>query len=325
MKNLVSGTRPTGSLHLGHYFGVLQNWVKLQNSGEYNCHFFIADWHSLTTNYTDTQDLQKHTMECAKDFLACGLDPNKSLIYVQSAAPAIAQLHLILSMIVPNNWLERDPTLKDMIGEAGLNYGLLGYPVLQTADILAFKGQVVPVGKDQEAHLELSRDIVRKFNQNCKQDFFLEPQPIFTETPKVLGLDGQKMSKSKGNDLKLASSAENTTKGILQMITDPNRKKRSDPGRTENCLVPFKYYQMLAPSKMIQVKQDCESAQIGCVDCKKLLAAEINAYFAPIREKRQSLKDEDVQEILQAGNKRAKEGAQNTLQQVAEIMKLNLC
>jgi tryptophanyl-tRNA synthetase len=333
--NLVSGMRPTGQLHFGHYLGVIRNWVELQNADKYNCFFFVADWHSLTTKYTDTSELQQNIIEVAKDFLACGLDENKSIIYVQSAIPEIAELHLLLSMITPNNWAERDPTLKDLVraaaggkeeGEAGvsLSYGMLGYPILQTSDILTLKGSLVPIGKDQEAHLELSREIARRFNYIFGTEFFPEPKPVFTDTPLVLGVDGGKMSKSFNNDLKIAATPEETIARVKQMITDAQRLKKTDPGNTERCLVPFPFYKIIGNEEVIaSVKEECETAARGCVQCKMQLAELINNFLQPIREKRNSLDEEKVKLILKEGNQRARSQAKQVLSEVRKIMNLN--
>jgi tryptophanyl-tRNA synthetase len=333
-KNLVSGMRATGRLHLGHYLGVLRNWVKLQEQNIYNCYFFIADWHSLTTKFSEEEELHKNIIEITKDFLACGLDPNKATIYVQSAIKEISELHLLLSMITPNNWAERDPTLKDLVkaasmtsaeGNSGetLSYGMLGYPILQTADILAFRGELVPVGKDQEAHLEMSRDIANRFNYLFKTDFLAAPKPLFTETPTVKGLDGGKMSKSYANDIKISASEEETLLLVKKMITDANRIKKTDPGNTENCVVPFPYYKIFAsPEEKAQTKFECETAARGCMDCKISLAVKINAYFAPMRAKRNSFEDKQVLEILHAGNAKAKKVAAENLAKIKDLMKI---
>ncbi|MFN5540256.1 MAG: tryptophan--tRNA ligase [Candidatus Melainabacteria bacterium] len=329
--NLVSGTRPTGKLHLGHYFGVLRNWQELQDSDKYNCFFFIADWHSLTTKYSDTNDLQSNIVELTRDFLACGLNPNKSTIYVQSAIKQISELHLLLSMITPNNWAERDPTLKDLVRAANnsqtnspdLTYGMLGYPILQSADILTFQGSLVPIGKDQEAHLELSREIARRFNYIFGIEFFPEPKPLFTTTPLVPGIDGDKMSKSYNNDIKIAASGDDTFAEVKKMVTDAERAKRQDPGNTERCKVPYPYYKILAEAEVLeQVKQECESALRGCVDCKKQLAGIMNDFFKPIREKRNSFSDQEIKNILKEGNEKAIEKAEQTLKEVRNIIKI---
>ena len=274
-KNLVSGMRATGKLHLGHYMGVLKNWITFQNSNKYNCFFFVADWHSLTTKYSETSELRKNIIEVTKDFLAAGLDPEKSCVYVQSWVPQIAELHLLFSMLTPNNWLEGAPTLKDLVKAAQnsqiseLTYGMLGYPVLQSADILAFKASLVPVGKDQESHLEIARDIARRFNHTFKTDLMPEPKALFTETSLLLGVDGCKMSKSFKNDIKLSATEDETLKQVKAMITDIERKKRDDKGSTDRCQVPFGYYKIFTNEQtQAQVKTECESAQRGCMDCK---------------------------------------------------------
>lgn len=328
---IMSGMRPTGRLHLGHYFGTLTNWLKFQQS--YDCYFSIVDWHALTTKYQTPQDITANVFEIALDWLSVGIDPEQSTIYVQSAVPEIAELHLLLSMVTPQNWVEREPTLKDMVkmlaadeteAKEKVTYGLLGYPVLMTADILAFRAELVPVGKDQESHLEFARDIVRRFNHLYSCDFFKEPKPKFTETPLLKGIDGQKMGKSYGNDIKLSDTPEDTEKKVKSMITDRTRIARSDPGHTDLCEVPWPFYNIFAPAMSPQVKTECESAQIGCVDCKKRLAAVINEFCAPIREKRHQLaKDQDsLHKILDYGNKKARAVAKETLAGVQQYMGL---
>lgn len=330
-KRLLSGIRPTGSLHIGHYLGVLRNWAKLQN--EHECFYFIADWHTLTTKYKDTNELQGDILEVAKDILAGGIDPNKSTLYVQSAIPEVAELHLLLSMVTYQNWIHRDPTLKDMVrmlaedeekAKEEVTYGLLGYVVLQTSDILGVLGELVPVGKDQVAHLELSRDIARRFNFIYKTDLFPEPKALLTETPSVPGIDGRKMSKSYENDIKLVDSEEATSKKVLQMITDPKKIKRTDAGEPKDCQVAYKHYEIFADKKILDIVQDeCKGAKIGCVDCKKRLSGIMNNYFCEIRKKRTAFKnDKDILEILDAGNKRARQVVRYTLEKVRDVMKL---
>ncbi len=329
----MSGMRPTGRLHIGHYFGALLNWLNFQSS--YDSYFCIVDWHALTTKFQNVQEIEGNIREIALDWLAAGIDPEVSTLYVQSAIPEIAELHLLLSMITPHNWVEREPTLKDMVKMLGsdeneakdkVTYGLLGYPVLMTADILAFKAQLVPVGKDQESHLEFARDVARRFNHLYNVDFFEEPQPKFTSTPLIKGLDGQKMGKSYNNDIKLADTEEDTLKKVKQAITDRSRIAKSDPGHTDQCEVPWPLYQIFANEEMrALVKTECESAQIGCVDCKKRLANCINEFMRPIREKRIGLeKDpESVRKILDYGNKKARKVAAETLEGVRELMGLS--
>ena len=330
-KRLLSGIRPTGSLHIGHYLGVLRNWTKLQN--EHECFYFIADWHTLTTKYKDTSELPQNIIEVAKDIVSSGIDPNKSTLYVQSAVTEVAELHLLLSMVTYQNWVHRDPTLKDMVrllaedeekAQQEITYGLLGYPVLMTADILSVLGEFVPVGKDQVAHLELTRDIARRFNFIYKTDLFPEPKPLLTETPSVPGIDGRKMSKSLNNDIKLVDTNDETTKKVLQMITDPNKIKKTDPGNPENCQVAYKHYEIFADKNTLTLVQDeCKSAKIGCVDCKKRLAGIINETLSTIRKKRESIKsDKEILEILDTGNKKARQVVRETLIKVREVMKL---
>ena len=330
-KRLLSGIRPTGALHIGHYLGVLRNWAKLQN--EHDCFYFIADWHTLTTKYKDTSELQPDIIEVAKDIIASGVDPNKATLYIQSAVPEVAELHLLLSMITYQNWVERDPTLKDMVrllaedekkAKEEVTYGLLGYPVLMTADILSVLGELVPVGGDQVAHIELSRDIARRFNYIFKTDLFPEPQPLLTETYSVLGMDGRKMSKSLNNDIKLVDSEEITQKKVLQMITDPKKIKRTDAGNPDDCQVAYKHYEIFADEKTLKlVRYECTNAMIGCVECKRRLSGIVNNHFSEIRKKRGDLKSEkETLEILDNGNKKARRIAKETLQKVREVMKL---
>lgn len=330
-KRLLSGIRPTGALHLGHYLGVLRNWAKLQN--EHDCFFFIADWHTLTTKYKDTSELQADIIEVAKDIIASGIDPNKVTLYVQSAIPEVAELHLLLSMVTYQNWVERDPTLKDMVrllaedekkAKEEITYGLLGYPVLMTSDILSVLGEVIPVGGDQVAHIELSREIARRFNYIYKTNLFPEPQPLLTETYSVLGIDGRKMSKSLNNDIKIVDSNEITKKKVLQMITDPKKIKLTDRGEPNDCQVAYKHYEIFADDKTLQVVQDeCRGAKIGCVDCKSRLAGIINNSFSHVREKRKALtSNKEIYEILDVGNKKARQVAKATLEKVRDVMKL---
>ena len=328
-KRIMSGMRATGALHLGHYFGALLNWLDFQD--KYECYFSIVDWHALTTKYQASHEIKAHIWEIALDWLAVGIDPAKATIYVQSAIPQIAELHVLFSMLTPQNWVEREPTLKDMVrmlaadeqdAKDKVTYGLLGYPVLMTSDILTFKGELVPVGKDQESHLEFARDIARRFNNFYSTDYFLEPQPKFTATPLLKGIDGQKMGKSYGNDIKISDTEDDTTRKVKQMITDRTRIAKSDPGHTDLCEVPWPLYKIFAPEMTAQVKQECESAQIGCVDCKTRLAKVINEFFAPIRERRTKLAaDPDkVRKLIDYGNAKARKVAAQTLSDVQEIM-----
>jgi tryptophanyl-tRNA synthetase len=317
--------RPTGRLHLGHYVGVLKNWVQLQD--QYDCFFMIADWHALTTKYDETEMLNQNILEVALDWLACGIDPSNATLYVQSRIQEIAELHLLLSMITPNRWVETDPTLKDMVAmlHEDLTYGLLGYPILQTADILAMKADFVPVGKDQLAHLEISRDIVTRFNHQYKTPLFPSPKPLLTETPMLPGVDARKMGKSYGNAIYLADTEDETWNKLKQGITDPARIKRTDLGTPENCEVIFKYYEVFVTPEARQLAdQECRSATRGCMDCKKILAEFVNAELRPIRERRAEYARDPahVYALLAQGEAQARATAQQVLQEVRSAMKL---
>ena len=330
-KRIMSGMRPTGRLHLGHYFGALVNWIDFQD--KYDAYYSIVDWHALTTKYQTSREVQPSIWEIALDWLSVGIDPEKATIYVQSAVTEIAEMHLLLSMITPQNWVEREPTLKDMVRMLAADeeeardkatYGLLGYPVLMTADILTFKGELVPVGKDQESHLEFARDVARRFNNFYGVNYFPEPQPKFTATPLLKGIDGQKMGKSYGNDIKIADTDDDTIKKIKQAITDRTRITRADPGHTDLCEVPWPMYLVIAQDIKDRVKIECESAQIGCVECKTRLGGIINDFFRPMRERREKLaRDPDqVRKLLEFGNTKARRIARQTLSEVQEIMGL---
>jgi tryptophanyl-tRNA synthetase len=338
-KSIMSGMRPTGKLHIGHYMGVLRNWLELQQ--EYDCYFMIADWHALTTKYDKTENLRQDIEEVALDWLASGINPEESTVYLQSLVPEIAELHILLSMITPQNWVERDPTLKDMVKilrgnledqeetskdfSGIVSYGLLGYPVLQSADILIFNASLVPVGTDQLAHLEFTRDLARRFNHIYKQDLFNEPKPKLTQTPLIKGIDGQKMGKSFNNDIKISDSEEDTTKKIMRAITDRTRIKKTDPGHPELCEVICPYYEIFADENTIKEQRyKCENALWGCADCKKQLAEIINAYFKTIREKRTELQQNPdyIHKIIKEGSLKARSKTSETLIKVKQAMKL---
>lgn len=333
--NLVSGMRSTGKLHLGHYMGVITNWVKLQE--EYNCFYFVADWHALTTKYDKTENLRTDKKDVVLDWLACGIDPNKSTIYFQSKVLQIAELHILLSMITPNNWVERDPTLKDMVkilknksGETNentpqLSYGLLGYPVLMSADIMAINAKIVPVGTDQLAHLEITRDIARRFNNIYKCDIFNEPMPKLTQIPLLLGVDGQKMGKSFQNDIKISDTEEATAKKIMQCITDRSRARKDDPGHPDKCEVTFKYYRAFSDEETTkEVECECIAGKRGCADCKRQLGRIINEKFAPIREKRKEYEKDikTVYDIIDDGNKKAAQEAEKVMKKVRDAVNI---
>jgi tryptophanyl-tRNA synthetase len=313
MKRVFSGTRPTGRLHLGNYLGAIQNYVKLQD--EYECVYCIVDWHALTT-LTDTSQLQNNIQEMALDWLAAGIDPQRSIIFVQSHVPEVTELHLLLSMVTPLSWLLRVPTFKDKAKQQpeNINYGLVGYPVLQTADIILYKAEVVPVGEDQLPHLELAREIVRRFNSMLGPTF-LEPVAKLTSFPMVIGLDGkEKMSKSLNNHLEISASAEEVRAKIKTAVTDPARVYRKDPGHPEVCNI-FRFQTYFNPAQTADITQKCNTAQIGCVECKTLVATEINKVLEPFRQKRAELaaRPEYIREVLADGAKRARVIARETL------------
>ncbi|MCX7758896.1 MAG: tryptophan--tRNA ligase [bacterium] len=322
---LVSGMRPTGKLHIGHIFGTLSNWVNYQD--KYNCYFIVVNWHALTTNYENTKDISSNVIEVLTDYLAFGLDPLKSTIYLQSMVEEVSVLHLILSMITPISWLERVPSFKDQIQQLGKNiatYGFLGYPVLMASDILIFNGKYVPVGQDQIPHLELAREIARRFNF-LYGDTFVEPEPILTETPYIPGFDGRKMSKSYNNAIFIDESEEETEEKVKRYITDPQKIYKHSPGRPEICNV-FTLHKAFKNSEIREIEQNCRSGKLGCVECKKKLSNLINSYLKPIREKRRDLqKDRNkLLEILIEGSKRAKKVAKEKIEEVNQKVNIGL-
>lgn len=321
---VVSGMRPTGKLHLGHFHGVLDNWLKLQN--EYECFFFAADWHSLTTEYADTSGIRESTREMVLDWLAFGLDPQKCTIFEQSLVPHHSELNLILGMITPVSWLERNPTYKEMqdnLEHKDLStFGFLGYPVLMAADIIIYKATRVPVGHDQLPHLEITREIARRFNHLYGQ-VFPEPEALLTETPKLTGLDGRKMSKSYGNSIYLSDTAEDTRKKIMTMITDTQRVRRADPGEPDRCIAFNLHRLYVSQEKLDMIVPACRGAEIGCVECKKILAESVVEGLAPFRARREELaaRPELVNDVLSDGSKRAQEESGTTLAEVRAALK----
>ncbi len=322
---VLSGIRPTGKLHLGNYFGAVKNWAELQYL--YRSYFSIVDYHALTTDYKDPSMIGENTIEMAADLLASGIDPERSVVFIQSMVPQHAELHLILSMITPLGWLERVPTYKEQrkaLKNKDLStYGFLGYPVLQTGDILLYRADMVPVGEDQASHLELSREIARRFN-SFYGDIFPEPKALFTPTPKVPGLDGKKMSKSYDNTINLSDSPDLIRKKCSQMFTDPERIRRTDPGHPETCNL-FEFHKLFSPPDLQEkVALECRRAQIGCVDDKKLIAEQIISKLEPIREKREALlRDRSTLiDILRHGAHRASERAEETMEEVRAALSI---
>ena len=321
---VLSGTRPTGKLHLGNLLGALENYKKLQGQDAF---FMIADLHALTTEYEDKTKIAENVTEVVVDYLASGLDPEQCTMFVQSEVLEHANLALLFSMITPLGWLERNPTYKDQLAELKgkdlHTHGFLGYPVLQAADIAIYKAEKVPVGEDQLPHLELTREIIRRFFHLYKKQVFPEPEAVLTHVPKVPGLDGRKMSKSYGNCIYLADSKEEVTKKVKTMVTDPARKLRSDKGHPEVCPVFF-YHKLFNKDQVETVARECQDAARGCVDCKMEMAAKLNEFMDPIREKRESWmkKKMEIRQILDRGAKRAREVASQTLKETLQAMGL---
>lgn len=322
---VLSGMQPSGLLHLGNLVGALDSWIVLQ--AQYECYFFVADWHALSTNYTDTRYIKHYTRELLLDWLAVGIDPHRSTVFVQSTVPEHAVLHLLLSMIVPIPWLERNPTYKEkqeeIKGRDLSTYGFLGYPVLQAADILLYKPHLVPVGKDQLPHLELTREIARRFNKLYKPVFTI-PQEYLTRFPKVPGTDGRKMSKSYGNTINISDSEPVLRQKLKTMVTDPARVRRTDPGNPDVCPV-FDFHKIFSAQTVIdQVNRDCRTAAIGCIDCKKLAGDAIVRRLEPVWEARATLasRPEKLEDVIHTGQKKASTVAERTLAEVKEAMQI---
>jgi tryptophanyl-tRNA synthetase len=317
--------RPTGPLHLGHLVGALRNWVPMQD--QYECWYFVADWHALTSEYAATDDIAGHGYSNVADFIAAGLDPEKCTIFVQSLVPEHAELHLLLSMIIPVPWLERVPTYKEqqqnIEGKDLSTYGFLGYPLLQTADIIVYKSNAVPVGEDQAPHIELAREIVRRFN-NFFGEIFPEPQTLLTAAARIPGTDGRKMSKSYANAIYLKDTPDEVRQKLNPMVTDPRRKRRSDPGDPNDCPV-FDLHKAFSPADTREwAAQGCRSAGIGCLDCKRKLSEHLLAYLAPIHARRPEYaqRPDTVWDILREGSRKARERAQATMEDVRAAMQI---
>jgi tryptophanyl-tRNA synthetase len=318
---ILSGMQPTGQLHLGNYEGALKNWVGLQD--DYEMYLCIVDWHSLTSDFGDTAPMKERIFQMACDYLSAGLDPKKCAVFIQSDVKEHAELHLLFSMITPLSWLERVPSYKEKAAELGLDsYGFLGYPLLQAADILVYRATAVPVGKDQLPHIELTREIARRFN-NLYGDTLPEPEALLTPFPIVPGTDGRKMSKSYGNDIRLADSEEETAAKIRKMFTDPQKLRKGDPGRPEICPV-YSLHQIYNPEHEKIVKP-CQTGQLGCVECKSILIKHLNLALSPIRLKRaEYLKNpEAVWGVLKEGAIRARKRAASTMVDVRKAMRID--
>jgi tryptophanyl-tRNA synthetase len=320
---IMSGIRPTGtgSAHLGHWEGALKSWVKLQDMGE--CYYSIVDWHALTTEYQDVKNIQGNVRQVLLDLLSVGIDPEKSVVYLQSAVKEISELFLLLGMMTPLGWLERVPTFKEQqaqLADRDINtFGFLGYPLLQTVDIIIMKADTVPVGEDQVFHLELAREIVRRFN-GLYGDCFPEPQPFLTPIPKLPGVDGRKMSKSYGNAIYLSDAAAVVDAKVRPMVTDVRRKRRSDPGIPTDCPVFSLHQAYSRGDEIATVDAECRKAGIGCIDCKKILIANINDFLEPFRQRRSRYENMAVADILASGNRRAAARAGETIAQVRRLM-----
>ncbi len=339
---VLSGMRPTGKLHLGHYVGALQNWVRLQE--QYDCFFFVADWHALTTDYADTSRVKQSTVEIATDFLAAGLDPEKSTLFIQSHVPQHAELHLLFSMVTPLGWLERVPTYKEQrenIKDKDLStYGFLGYPLLQSADILIYRADYVPVGEDQVPHVELTREVARRFNQfywlpeghegtkdpeSGKVYVFPEPQPLLTPAAKLPGTDGRKMSKSYGNFVSLSDPEPVVRQKLKTMVTDPARVRRTDPGNPDVCPVGDLHKIFSDKETLEWVNAGCRSAGIGCIECKSRAADNLLKILNPMQERRRPFEEKPklVWDILEAGSDKARKVAEHTMEMAREAAHLS--
>ncbi|MEO0292334.1 MAG: tryptophan--tRNA ligase [candidate division WOR-3 bacterium] len=323
MKRILSGLRPTGKVHIGNYFGALINWVKFQE--KYFCFYEVADWHVLTTDIEHLEIMQKNIIETVTDWISAGIDPSKSVLFVQSGVKQHAEFHLLLSMLVSVTRLERNPTLKEQIRDLGkeeelISYGHLGYPVLQTADILLYKPEKVPVGEDQLPHLELSRELARRFNYLFGETFPI-PEPILSPSPRVPGIDKRKMSKSLNNAIYLSDSKEEVENKIKKAFTDPQKIKLGDKGHPDGCVV-FAYHNLVNREEVSEIRKGCESGKLGCVECKKNCALKMNNFLEPIRERRLKLKEDEIKDILREGTEKAKEVAEKTMEEVREKMNL---
>jgi tryptophanyl-tRNA synthetase len=321
---IVSGARPTGRQHLGNYHGALKNWVRLQAA--HRCFFFVADWHALTTDWASSEGLEANTVEMVLDWLAVGLDPGKATLFRQSAVKEHAELFLLLGMLTPVPWLERNPTYKEQreqLEDRDLStYGFLGYPVLQAADVLMYKATAVPVGIDQAPHIELTREIARRFNATYRP-LFPEPRTLLTDAPKIVGTDGRKMSKSYGNAVYLTDTPEDVDTKLSRMVTDPRRARRTDPGEPNDCPAYLSFHRLYCtPEELRYQEEGCRTASIGCLECKKIMIKHVQAELAPIRARRAALRPADARAALAAGNDVARATAGDTMTEVREAIGL---
>ncbi|MDD4956507.1 MAG: tryptophan--tRNA ligase [Candidatus Omnitrophica bacterium] len=322
-KIILSGMRPTGSLHLGHYVGAIENYVRMQE--EYECFFMVADWHALLSEYEKPSDIKKNSFEIVKDWVACGIDPERSVIFVQSMVPEHLELAMTFSLLTPLGWLERCATYKEQLreikGRMIATYGFLGYPVLQAADIALYRANAVPVGVDQLPHLELAREIIRRFHSLYDREIFAEPEPILTKVSKLVGLDNRKMSKSYGNFISLSDPANVVRKKVFSMYTDPSRTRADIPGKVEGNPV-FMYHDVFNPNKdeVEDLKERYRQGNVGDVEVKEKLATALNVFLDPIRKKRESLSDGDVKAIIEQGAVRARRAAQKTMTKVKKCL-----
>ena len=324
-KRILSGMRPTGRLHLGHLLGALSNWVKLQS--EYDCFFMVADWHALMSEYENPNGIKENIFDNVVDWLACGISPDESTLFIQSQVKEHLELYMALSLLTPLGWLERCPTYKEQLREIKnrdlKTYAFLGYPVLQAADILLYRAEAVPVGEDQLPHLELTREIARRFNGIYKKELFPEPQAVLTAEARLLGLDGRKMSKSYNNFIALSEDQDSLRAKTQNMFTDPTRIKLNDPGHPEKCNV-HSYFAAFAPERGKEIDQLCRKAQIGCTECKKELAGILIKFLAPIQERRRDLLShpKKISDVLERGKERAAEIARGTIAEVKAALNL---
>ena len=319
---ILSGMRPTGKLHLGHLVGALDNWVNLQDN--YRCYFLVADLHVLTTGFEKSAQIPEFTFEMVLDWLAVGLDPERSTFLIQSRVKEHSELNLIFGMITPMPWVERNPTIKEMISDLGLtgkiHFGLMGYPILQAADILLYRADLVPVGEDQVAHVEMTREIARRFNFLYKT-VFPEPKAKLSPTPRLPGTDGKKMSKSLGNCIYISDDEDTVSAKVRQMVTDPQKVRKGDPGRPEVCSV-YAYHEIFNPDRTDEIAAGCTSGRLGCVSCKQMLASAIGIHLEPLRERRRTYAEEPekVRELLMEGSRLAAERAAETMDMVYQVM-----